>query len=206
VSRIIRHSFVDRILHWLMAFSVVILLATGFLPIIGIKFGWVTIHWISGLVLTAGVLVHIVRTLFWQDLASMWVGLRDIKDSVAALSQVLKREGEGAKPGKYSLAQKDLHHTVTLFVLVTIVTGLMMMVKVDTPFWERDPYWLSAETWGIVYVLHGIAALCLITIVMTHIYFAVRPEKLMYTRSMIRGWLTKEEYLQNHDPNRWKTE
>lgn len=189
-----------------MALSVLVLLATGFLPIVGIKFSWVTIHWVAGLILTAGMLVHVVRSLFWQDLGSMCIGPRDIKEAAATLSQLLRRRSTAPKPGKYSLAQKLMHNTVTVFVLLTVVTGLMMMVKVDTPFWERDPYWLSAQTWGIVYVLHGLAALFLITIVMTHIYFALRPEKLMYTRSMILGWLTNEEYLQRHDPDRWKTQ
>jgi hypothetical protein len=37
-----------------------------------------------------------------------------------------------------------------------------------------------------------------------HIYFALRPEKLHFTRSMILGWITREEYRANHDTNRWQ--
>ena len=57
------------------------------------------------------------------------------------------------------------------------ITGAMMMVKIDTPWWERNPYWLSDEAWGVVYVLHGLSALLLITMVMTHIYFAASAGK-----------------------------
>ena len=79
-----------------------------------------------------------------------------------------------------------------------------MLVKVDTPWWERDPYWISDGAWGIVYAVHGFSALLLITLVMTHVYFALRPEKALYLRSMIRGWITREEYLREHDPERWR--
>ena len=41
---------------------------------------------------------------------------------------------------------------------------------------------------------------------MTHIYFAVRPEKLVITKSMIFGTLDKEHYLEHHDPQRWAPE
>ena len=36
-----------------------------------------------------------------------------------------------------------------------------------------------------------------------HVYFAIRPEKRWQTRSMIKGWITREEYLQHHDPSLW---
>ena len=100
-------------------------------------------------------------------------------------------------------AQKSMHATVTVLSLVAIVTGLVMMVKIDTPFWERDPYWLDAAIWGIVYVLHGLSSMLFVTVVMVHVYFALRPEKLFYTRSMIRGWITREELQENHDPAKW---
>ena len=79
-----------------------------------------------------------------------------------------------------------------------------MMVKVDTPLWTRDPYWLSDSTWGVVYVLHGVAAMTSITLIMVHVYFALRPEKLWQTRSMILGWITGSEYAEQHDPARWR--
>jgi len=205
VQRIARHALIDRLFHWITAICVLILLFTAFLPILEIKFSWVTAHWISGIVLTVVIFCHIVRSLFWQDLRSMWFGLKDIKETFSTLGWFLKLKNSVViKPGKYSPAQKLMHHSVSLFVLITIVTGLLMMVKIDTPFWQRDPYWLSDEKWGIIYFLHGSASLFLITIIMIHIYFAFRPEKLMYTRSMIWGWLSRAEYIEQHDPERWR--
>jgi cytochrome b subunit of formate dehydrogenase len=56
----------------------------------------------------------------------------------------------------------------------------------------------------VVYVVHGLSALMLITMVMTHVYFALRPEKAMFLRSMVRGWITRGEYETMHDPQRWQ--
>ena len=38
---------------------------------------------------------------------------------------------------------------------------------------------------------------------MIHIYFALRPEKLVITKSMVFGSLPKEYYLEHHDTERW---
>ena len=70
--------------------------------------------------------------------------------------------GEERIAGKYSLAQKAIHHAFTIVVLTAIGTGLMMLVKIDTPWCERDPYWLGEYVWGVIYVLHDLAALFLI--------------------------------------------
>ena len=197
-DRITRHGFVPRLLHWLSALSVLVLMGTGFLPIVGIKFEWVTVHWIAGIVLLLLVIVHVVRSL--KDLGAIWFGVEDVE---LVLAQIRRAPD---KPGKFSPAQKLMHLGVTVMVLATLVTGLVMMVKVDTPFWERNPYLLDDGTWGVIYVIHGLAALMLLTTIMLHIYFALRPEKLHYTRSMIRGWLTRGEYEAEHDTEKWRVE
>jgi hypothetical protein len=38
---------------------------------------------------------------------------------------------------------------------------------------------------------------------MVHVYFGLRPEKQGITKSMIYGWMSKEFYLEEHDPARW---
>ena len=70
-DRVVRHKGPDRIFHWVMAVTVLTLLATAFLPIAGVQFPWVTIHWIAGVVLAAIVLYHIVRALVWLDWRAM---------------------------------------------------------------------------------------------------------------------------------------
>ncbi|MGD8340295.1 MAG: cytochrome b/b6 domain-containing protein [Gammaproteobacteria bacterium] len=204
-DRIVRHAGPDRLIHWVIAASVLILLATAFLPILGIEFAWVTIHWSTGLVLILAVVLHIVRSLLAKPLGSVWIGVRDIRDAFQAAKVSLRlNAGPMPRAGKFSFAQKLIHAAFAVVVIGASVTGGMMMVKIDTPWWERNPYWLSDEAWGVVYVVHGLSALMLITMVMTHVYFALRPEKAMFLRSMVRGWITRGEYETMHDPQRWQ--
>jgi formate dehydrogenase subunit gamma len=78
-----------------------------------------------------------------------------------------------------------------------------MMKRVRTPFFVRNPYLFSDMTWGWMYVLHGLAGIGFVGLVTVHIYFAIRPEKLFITKSMIFGTISRENYLEHHDPQRW---
>jgi formate dehydrogenase subunit gamma len=205
-GKIVRHALVDRLFHWVTAACVLVLLATAFLPIAGVEFGWVTPHWITGIVLIVAVLFHLVRSLIWQSLRTVWIGAADLRDALAIVRGAFDRRSAAAapKPGKYSFAQKFIHLAFAVTVLTVSVTGGVMLARVNTPWWKSNPYLLADANWGIVYVLHDLAALTLITMVMVHIYFALRPEKLLYTRAIIRGSITRAEYEEHHDPKRWQ--
>ena len=43
-------------------------------------------------------------------------------------------------------------------------------------------------------------------LVIAHIYFALRPEKLWITKAMIFGTISRRNYLEYHDPDRWVAE
>ena len=90
--------------------------------------------------------------------------------------------------------------------LSVIVTGVFMMSRVRTIFFPRNPYLFGDMTWGMMYVLHGLAGVGLITLVIVHVYFAIRPEKLPITASMIVGTMSRDFYLKEHDPERWVVE
>lgn len=204
-SRVLRHRLAERLYHWLMAASMLVLVFTGFLPPLGINFAWVDPHWIAGVILTVLVLFHAVRSLVWLKPSDIWIRWREYTDSVRALTEeVLGGARQKRKIGKYSVGQKAFHHAVAIVVLVAIVTGIVMMIGIDGPFWERNPYLFSERTRGLIFVLHGFAGLISITMILVHIYFAIRPEKMYMTRSMFRGWITREEYEQNHDPDLWQ--
>ncbi|MBV9252561.1 MAG: cytochrome b/b6 domain-containing protein [Acetobacteraceae bacterium] len=203
-ERILRHQLTDRLYHWVMAAAALVCLFTAFLPILGWKFEWVTAHWIAGVVLSAAVVFHIVRAVFWQDFWAMVIGWRDVRSSWRMAMRALGRSGPPAQlPAKYSPLQKIYHKVVAAVVLALIATGLLMLAKIDTRFWRRNPYWLADSQWGIIYAIHGLCAMAMITLIITHIYFALRSEKLWMTRSMFRGWISHEDYVQHHDPARW---
>ncbi|MFO1402666.1 MAG: cytochrome b/b6 domain-containing protein [Steroidobacteraceae bacterium] len=197
---ILRHRGADRLFHWVMAASVLVLLATGLLPQLGVQFDWVALHWSAGLLLVVAIAFHVVRVIARRSVAAMHMSSVDVAQLRALAG------GPAVLPGKYSLAQKAMHHAVALPGLAAAATGLLMLAKVDTPFWQRNPYWLEAGTWGIVYVVHGLAALCLLSLVMLHLYFALRPEKRCYLQAMHGGWMSRADWRARHDAALWPGE
>ncbi|HXG89876.1 MAG TPA: cytochrome b/b6 domain-containing protein [Vicinamibacterales bacterium] len=205
-ARITRHTFVARMFHWVMAVAMLALVITAFVPIIGIKqFAWVEWHWWAGILLTGSILFHLVHATFFLDFWSIWVGPKDIPEFKAEMMRELGKEHGGPKPGKYPLGNRLYHLVVMLAGLAVIITGLLMMFRVRNPIVDRNPYLMGDPAWGITYVLHGLGGVGFVGLIMAHIYFALRPEKLWVTRSMLLGWITRREYLEHHDPDRWKT-
>lgn len=202
-STILRHSFVSRVFHWIMAFAMLTLLLTAFLPIVGIKFAWVYWHWMAGILLTASIMFHIVHATFVLDFWSIWVGPRDIPEFKAEMLREVGIDAPGPKPGKYPLGNRLYHLAVMVAGLAVIATGILMMWRVRTGIVERNPYLLTDATWGITYVVHGLMGVGFVGLVIAHIYFALRPEKLWITKSMIFGTISRRQYLEHHDPDRW---
>ena len=191
----------------LCAACFLVLLATGLLPIFGIKFNWLTPHWVAGVVLAAAVALHIVRELRARHVRYMWVGLREFIASFNHVFAVISGEdASAAKSGKYSVAQKIFHFAAIIVVFTAVGTGIVMMIGIDTPFWDRDPYFVTERTRGLIFVAHGLATLLSVTMIIVHIYFAARPEKRYFLRSMIYGWISRRDYEDNHDSRLWKEE
>lgn len=204
-EKVKKHSLTSRVFHWIMAASMLVLLFTAFLPLVGVQFAWVEWHWIAGLVLIASILFHVVHASFILDFWAIWPDKTDIQD---AKNRARLMMGKSAplprKFGKYPFENKMFHMVVMLAGLAVIFTGALMMFRVRTPFLPRDPYLFGDMTWGWMYVLHGLAGIGFIGLVMGHIYFAIRPEKLELTKSMIFGSVSREHYLEHHDPDRWQ--
>jgi len=194
-KKIHRHDAIDRAFHWIMAVSVLVLIVTGILPIIGVRFAWLDIHWIAGLILTFVVAFHIIRASFWQDFRSMLLGPGDFSEPF----------DETRKPGKYSFEQKGMHWAMTVLVLAVIITGVVLFTNINTPFWDRPSVGNEAAL-GLMFLLHGLATLALVAFSAIHIYFALRPEKQFYTRSMVKGWISEDEMRALHDTDKWKVE
>ena len=204
-ARIPRHSLTARAFHWVMAASMLTLLFTAFLPKVGVQFDWVTYHWIAGVVLTASVVFHIIHASVWLDFWSIWPDRADLQD---ATRRVRRFVGLTAPPprkfAKYPLENKLYHGAIIATGVAAILTGAFLLVRVRTIFFNRNPYLLDDMTWGWMYVLHGLAGVSLIALVIVHIYFAIRPEKVEITKSMIFGTMSRDFYIKEHDPERWR--
>jgi cytochrome b subunit of formate dehydrogenase len=206
-ERVNRHSLAARLFHWIMAAAMLTLLVTAFLPKVGVQFNWVPIHWIAGLALTASIIFHIIHASFFMDFWAIWPNKHDLEEGSNRMKRAL---GQDAPPprrfAKYPLENKMYHGIIVLAGLAVILTGVFMIFRVRTGIFPRNPYLFGDMTWGLMYVLHGLAGVGLIALVMVHIYFAVRPEKFVLTKSMVFGSLPKEYYLEHHDPERWAVE
>jgi cytochrome b subunit of formate dehydrogenase len=202
-AKVKRHSLAARLFHWVMAAAMFVLLFTAFLPIAGVQFPWVTWHWMAGVILTASIVFHIVHATVWLDFWSIWVGPKDLPELKAELLREMGHDVPGPKPGKYPLGNRLYHLAIVVTALTVTISGIVMMSRVRTPFFARNPYLFGDATWGLTYVLHGMAGVSLVGLVIAHVYFAVRPEKWWITRSMILGWITRRQYLEHHDPERW---
>jgi formate dehydrogenase subunit gamma len=206
-ERVARHSLVARLFHWIMAAAMFTLLFTAFLPRIGVQFDWVTYHWIAGAALTVSIIFHIIHASFWLDFWSIWPDKADLQDAVRRIQRFF---GRPAPPphrfAKYPLENKLYHGAIVASGLSAILTGVFMLSRVRTIFFRRNPYLFGDMTWGLMYVLHGLAGVGLIALVMVHVYFAIRPEKLDITKSMIFGSMKREFYLEHYDPERWKVD
>ena len=203
-ERVPRHSLAARLFHWIMAASMLALLITAFLPKVGVEFPWVTYHWIAGIVLTASILFHIVHATFWMDFWSIWPDKADREDAMRRWRRALGKDTAPPRRfAKYPLENKMYHGVIVLAGLSVMLTGVFMMFRVRTGILPRNPYLFGDMTWGLMYVLHGLAGVGLIALIMIHVYFAIRPEKLVITKSMIVGTLDRQHYLEHHDPERW---
>src|SRR5450432_1965944 len=205
--RIPRHSLVARLFHWIMAAAMFTLLFTAFLPKIGVQFDWVTYHWIAGTVLTISIIFHVIHASFWLDFWSIWPDKADLQDAVRRIQRFFGRPAPPPRRfAKYPLENKLYHGAIIAAGLSAILTGGFMMSRVRTIFFRRNPYLFGDITWGLMYVLHGLAGIGLIALIMVHVYFGLRPEKRAITKSMIFGWMSRDFYLKEHDPQRWPVE
>ena len=206
-AKVKKHSLTARVFHWIMAVAMLALLFTAFLPLVGVQFAWVEWHWMAGILLIVSILFHIIHASFFMDFWAIWPDKTDIADAKNRAKLML---GQAAplprKFAKYPFENKMFHMAVMLAGLAVIVTGFFMLYRVRTPFLERNPYLFGDATWGWMYVLHGLAGVGFIAMVMAHIYFAIRPEKFEMTKSMVFGTVSREHYLDHHDPERWPVE
>ncbi len=123
-----------------------------------VQFDWVTYHWVAGAVLTVSVIFHIIHASFWLDFWAIWPDKEDLVDASRRVRRFL---GQPAPPprkfAKYPLENKLYHGTIIAAGLTAIATGVFMMFRVRTVFFPRNPYLFGDMTWGMMYVLHGLA-------------------------------------------------
>ena len=130
----------DRLFHWVMAGSVLTLIVTAFAPILGWYTNWVPVHWITGVVLTLAILFDVVRVFVTLDLWAMTPDGKDLVNAWRGVTLVLNRVARApGRPDKCLLMQNLYHWGIAGWLLVLIVTGGLLLAKIDTTLWQRNP-------------------------------------------------------------------
>ena len=123
---------------------------------------------------------HIIHASFWLDFWSIWPDRTDIEDAM--------RRGFGAswdKPAppprkfaKYPLENKLYHGAIIAGRALGHRHRRVHDVSGADDFLPPQSVSVQRYDVGMMYVLHGLAGVGLIALVMVHVYFGLRPEKL----------------------------
>lgn len=224
IEHVERFSATQRVSHWVMAIAVFLLMLSGFIlmnpdltvqPPLGIS--WVDIHIIFSIVFIAYVIFHIGHVAYKGTWMAMWIGVTEIKDIWArGMHLIGQREGY-PRQLKYPSAQKFLHLGVTVASIGVILSGLVMIRRIEVPFlWDATREFsflgitfnqgISEAGWGLVtwsFVLHDLFAILMVGLVLGHVYFALRPEEWGITKSMFTGSVSADTYAKKYSPTSW---
>jgi len=224
VAEVRRFSAAQRASHWIMAIAVFLLMLSGFLimnssvtvkTVLGAS--WLLIHEVSAIVLIGYVLFHVGHVASKGTWGEMWFGRADAADLWVRLKNFVGATQEYPKQFKYPSAQKLLHWSVTGATLGLVLTGLVLLRRVQTPLWDaaREFSFLgvtfglggaTAGEMGLVpwsFVLHDFLAVATLALVMGHVYFALRPREWAITRSMVTGTVSATAYAEKYSPTSW---
>lgn len=164
VKRVLVWSGPLRLSHWLMAVSVLLLLATGWLleQLLPYHDALLDYHYLAGYALVAGLLMRAYLLFFARGSASI-VGLIAQRARIQAMAAMLRfylSLGRSPLPDWY--AHNPLWQPVYLFLLVALIFQSLSGWFHETPYWIADTpigawHGLGARVIGIVCGLHVIA-------------------------------------------------
>ena len=202
---------VQRLFHWslfvvlgLVAVTGIDIFAPGtlgwFLAPFGISSAADILFWHTTLlwVLLGIVVIHIVWDLAvargWHNI---WPGRKDFSDTAIRMKNFFGTTKDYPRPPKYDPFMKTFHWGAVLSFIVLGVSGIYL--------W--NPYGLFPAIgpgfMDTLRLLHDIFAFLFVGLIAGHIYFAVLPVNWPILRSMVTGTISKKEYIDEFDADRW---
>ncbi len=193
-----RYNAAERINHWIVAISFVLL------AISGLAFFYPAFFWLSNVFGTpqlariihpfVGVLMFVafVRQ-FFRYYHHNFLNKEDVKWMVS-VGKILKGEEVG-DTGKYNAGQKMMFWVMCACMLILILTGIMAW----RPYFAE---YFPIPLIRIALLLHAAAALALIASIIVHVYAAIWIRGTI--NAMVEGTVT-ENWAKKHHP-RWYRE
>jgi formate dehydrogenase subunit gamma len=223
IEEVERFTLTQRVGHWVMAISIFLLMLSGFIimntdvtinALPGVS--WLALHELTGIILIGYTVFHVGHVAAKGTWMKMWFSRNDLEDQLVRVKNFFGLTEEYPRQFEYPGAQKMLHAGVTAATLGLIVTGLVLLRRLNfVGLWEatREFSFLGidftlgqAGSLGLIswsFVVHDFLAIGMVALVMGHVYFALRPQEWGITRSMITGNVPTELYAEKYDPRSW---
>jgi Ni/Fe-hydrogenase 1 B-type cytochrome subunit len=172
-ERYLRHDASERIVHWLMALSITLLIISG----LSIRFpgflGWGTmntarfIHFIFMYVLIFSWIFHVYHTLRVECKEEI-IGVNDIKGFPRILKYYLFLSDDHPLYTKYNPVQKLAYNILWILILIQVVTGLAL-------YWPEKFMGFTHALGGIMAfrILHDFLTYIFISFIIVHVYMAL---------------------------------
>ncbi len=185
---ITRHSFFVRVVHWLIAISFILAMATGLAlywasilrwlqPYFGGEQGTIAVHFVAGLALAVfAVPMYVVwrKRMRWTATDSYFI--RHLREHAMRPDQL-----PPADTGFFNGGQK-------LFFWAFIGSSAWLLVSGLVWWWRREP-WMPREVYVVCRTSHRVVAVIMSGALLIHIYKATIGEPGTFG-SMLKGTVT----------------
>ncbi len=210
MEKVVRHSLTVRLTHWIIAFSGIILLFSGFMQMpMGKRYNIVKIpglswagnfevtllvHYIGAAIFTAVVFFHLMYHFKRKEFAIV----PQLKDIGGAIQGFLAMFGLGKEPGhgKFQAKQKIIYAIIGLTTLILIISGLIKSFK------NLGPIILDPMLLQVVAFTHTIAGIFFMMLFFAHVAALLLKNHRPMIPSMITGKMDRQ-HAEQHHPN-WR--
>lgn len=212
-QKYLRMTLNERIQHFLLLSSFIILVATGF----ALKYPeavWVMwfrklfgdyafeirgiVHRVAAVVMTADSIYHIFYVTFTKRgrklITDLWFYKKDITDVFGTIKYYLGKAKSKPKYGRFSYIEKSEYWALVWGNIVMGATGVVL--------WFNNAFLPILSSFGmeVATAIHFYEAiLASLAIVVWHFYFVIyNPEVYPLNKAFITGFLTREEMEHEH--------
>lgn len=210
MEKVLRHSLTVRLTHWIIAFSGIVLLFSGFMQLpMGKRYNIIKIpglfwagnfevtllvHYVSAAIFTAAVFFHI----FYHFRRKEFGIVPRSGDLSGAIQGFLAMFGIGEEPphGKFQAKQRVIYAIIGLTTLVLVFTGLIKSYK-NLGAIVLDPMLLQ-----VMAFTHTIAGMLFMMLFLAHVAALLLKDHRPMIPSMITGMMDKEHARKHH--SEWK--
>lgn len=204
---ILRHTFLQRIYHWVNAAATIMLIVSGLMiyqPANIFASGsppvyWFLWHQVGTLLLLVSSAGHLIYESFIRRTPNpMAINREEWRRMVEVVKNFWGLSKFYPPSSKYHPAQIFFHWAVAGNILILILTGMVLW----KPMREALPLSLLGLSWDFIFynrLLHAFFSATLVGLLIGHLYFALFIKKNWpETKSIFTGHIKIHDYLDSH--------